>query len=131
MAHFAQIDENNTVVQVLVVNNDDLGNTAFPESELLGQTFLSNLLPGTTWKQTSYNHNFRFRYAGVGHTFYPDVGEHGGFSPPKPIENPSFVFDSTVCNWVPPIPYPTDGSDYYWDEPTLAWIKIPSFTSIG
>lgn len=66
MAHFAQIDDNNIVQQVIVIGNDDCGGGEFPASEPVGQAFIASLnLPGV-WKQTSYNNNFRGKYAGIG-----------------------------------------------------------------
>ena len=129
MAHFAQLDENNIVTSVLVVGNDDIQNLPFPESEPLGVAFLQNLFPDTTWKQTSYNHNFRFRYAGVGYAFHSECGQHGGFAPPA--EYNYFVFDATACAWIPPIPYPVDGFSYYWNDATRSWTKVPTTTVIG
>ena len=129
MAHFAQLDENNIVTQVLVVGNDDIQNLPFPESEPLGVAFLQNLIPGTMWKQTSYNHNFRFRYASIGWTFHPECGEHGGFA--APAEYDYFVFDEITCSWIPPVPYPVDGFDYYWNDVTRSWTKVPTTTVIG
>lgn len=72
MAHFAQLDENNVVRQVLVVNNEDCAGGDFPASESVGQEFLASLGLAGVWKQTSYNHNFRGRYAGIG--FVYDAG---------------------------------------------------------
>ena len=129
MAHFAQLDENNIVTAVLVVSNDDIQNLPFPESEPLGIAFLQNLLPGTMWKQTSYNNNFRFRYTGIGHTFHPELGEHGGFAAPAQCDY--FVFDAATCSWIPPVPYPVDGDAYYWNDATRAWTKVPTVTVIG
>ena len=71
MAHFARI-ENGTVGQVIVVNNETLGGLEFPDSELVGQEFIASLGLEGTWKQTSYNANFRGKYAGTGDT-YDDV----------------------------------------------------------
>lgn len=79
MAHFAQIDENNMVKQVIVISNDDCGGGEFPESEPIGQTFIASLGLTGTWLQTSYNANFRNLYAGIGYTFVPDLGEYGSF----------------------------------------------------
>lgn len=129
MAHFARLDENNVVTEVLVVDNADVGNLPFPESEAVGETFLNSFLPAAVWKQTSYNNNFRYRYAGVGYIFHPECGEHGGFSVPP--EYDYFVFDTTSCAWIPPIPYPADGNSYYWEDATRAWVKQPSLTTIG
>lgn len=66
MAHFAQIDENNKVVAVIVVSNDDCGGGNFPESEPIGQTFIASLGITGTWLQTSYSGGFRSMYAGIG-----------------------------------------------------------------
>jgi len=135
MAHFAQLDENNVVINVLVVSNDDVNNLPFPESEPLGVAFLTNLLPGTNWAQTSYNSNFRVRYAGIGYTFVPNSSAtpHGGFASPKYYA--SWVWDDQQCDWVAPIPYPTDGKVYMWDEAKQIWYStvIPSnpVTTIG
>jgi hypothetical protein len=129
MAHFAQIDGNNVVQSVLVVSNNDVGNLEFPESEPIGIAFLDNLLPDHRWLQTSYNNNFRVRYAGIGYTFHAECGEYGGFAPPADYDY--FVFDETTCSFIPPIPYPDDGYAYYWDDATRSWIKLPALTVIG
>lgn len=80
MAHFANVDKNNMVQQVIVVANEDCGGGEFPDSEPIGQAFIATCgLPGT-WLQTSYNANFRNAYAGIGMVFLPDVGEYGIFA---------------------------------------------------
>jgi hypothetical protein len=68
MAHFAQI-AGDTVTQVIVVNNDDCGNLEFPASEPVGQEFIASIGLSGEWKQTSYNHNFRGTYAGIGYIY--------------------------------------------------------------
>jgi hypothetical protein len=68
MARFALV-ENNIVKQVIVVSNDDCGGGEFPASEAAGQTFIASLGLAGEWKQTSYNNNFRGRYAGIGYTY--------------------------------------------------------------
>ena len=66
IAHFAKISLEGVVEQVVVVDNKDCGNLDFPESEAIGAAFLNSIgLPGI-WKQTSYNSNFRSKYAGIG-----------------------------------------------------------------
>jgi hypothetical protein len=133
MAHFAKLDENNVVLEVIVVSNDDIQNLPFPQSEAVGVAFLNSFLPAATWKQTSYNNNFRFRYADIGSTFHPECGEYGGFADPKPVDN--FVWDEPTCNWIPPIPYPTDGIYYYWNYKFSKWsptiVPSPETTFIG
>jgi hypothetical protein len=78
MAHFAQI-EGNRVTQVIVVDNDDCGGLNFPESESIGQEFISSIGLDGTWIQTSYNNNFRGTYASIGFTYDPELDE---FVPP-------------------------------------------------
>jgi hypothetical protein len=68
VAHFAHI-QNGTVSQVIVVSNDDCGGGDFPESEPIGQAFIASLGLSGEWKQTSYNNNFRAKYAGIGDTY--------------------------------------------------------------
>jgi hypothetical protein len=83
MAHFAELDSSNVVLRVLVVSNDDITDEAGQEQEQLGVTFLQQLFGADTrWVQTSYNANFRGKYAGIGDTFDPvqDIFT----SPPEP-----------------------------------------------
>ena len=68
MAHFAQV-ESGIVRQVIVVSNADCGGGDFPESEPIGQAFIASLGLAGEWKQTSYNANFRGKYAGIGDTY--------------------------------------------------------------
>jgi len=103
MAHFAKLN-NNTVTQVIVAEQD------FINSGQVGDSFL--------WIQTSYNNNFRKNYAGVGFTYDKT---RDAFIPPKPY--PSWILDEDTCNWEAPVPYPTDGLTYQWDEETLTWIE--------
>ena len=73
MAHFAQIDSNSLVLRVIVVNNSDILDANGNESEEIGKQFCSNLLGGN-WVQTSYNNNFRGKYAGIG-DLYDSINE--------------------------------------------------------
>lgn len=68
MAHFAKV-ENGFVTQVIVVNNETLENLEFPQSEPVGQEFIASIGLDGTWKQTSYNNNFRSEFAGSGYTY--------------------------------------------------------------
>ena len=85
MAHFAKII-NDTVTQVIVVNNDDCGGGVFPESELIGQTYIASLLIDGLWLQTSYSGSFRNCFAGIGYRFLSNLGEYGEFVPPPLVE---------------------------------------------
>jgi len=83
MAHFAKIDETNIVREVIVVNNSDVNNLPFPESESIGQEFIASIGIEGIWLQTSYNNNFRGTYAGIG--YYYDSALNV-FQPPATIE---------------------------------------------
>jgi len=121
MANFAQLNEESIVIQVIVVNNATIDNLPFPESEPVGIAFCQSLYgPDTIWAQTSYNASFRYNYAGIGYTF--DATEQA-FIPPKPY--PSWLLNTTIYQWEPPVPYPDDGKMYYWDEATLSWVLVP------
>ena len=117
MAHFAKI-ENDVVVQVIVVDNKDTADANGVEKEYIGAAFCERLLGGT-WKQTSYNGNFRKNYAGLGYT-YDSVRD--AFIPPQPY--PSWVLNESTCLWQAPIARPDDEKLYRWDEPTLSWIEV-------
>jgi hypothetical protein len=119
MAHFAKIDENNIVQQVIVVTNEDCGNLEFPESEIVGQTFLNSIGLNGTWKQTSYNSNFRKNYAGIGNVFDES---RDAFIGVKPF--PSWVLNEETCQWEPPIERPIDDKVYGWNEEMLNWEEI-------
>lgn len=122
MAHFAQLNENNVVTQVIVVNNNELLDENGNESEIKGIEFCKSLFGANTqWIQTSYNSNFRKNYAGIGFTYDTALD---AFVPPKPQEFPSFVFDEETCTWKPPVNCPTD-TVYRWDEPSVSWVAVP------
>ena len=119
MAHFAKLDENNVVLEVLVVHNNELLQDGV-ESEAKGVQFLVNLFgENSNWKQTSYNGKFRKNYAGIGFTY---DATRDAFIPPQPF--PSWVLNETTCLWDAPTPMPTDGQFYRWDEPTTSWVVI-------
>jgi len=130
MAHFAELDENNIVLRVIVVANNELLNEDGNEIEQKGIDFCNSLLGGN-WIQTSYNRTFRNNFAGIG-MFY-DLEKDVFRSLNAPEGYPSFVLDNKG-NWVPPIPYPSDAiinneepkesKSYYWDEETLSWVLV-------
>ena len=74
MAHFAQV-QNGSVTQVIVIANDDCGGGDFPASEAAGQAFIASLGLAGEWKQTSYNGNFRAKYAGIGDRYDAELDE--------------------------------------------------------
>ena len=125
MAHFACLDENNVVTQVIVVANEDTSDVNGNEVEEIGVAFCKKLLGAdTNWKQTSYNNTFRVRYAGIGYTYNEELD---AFVAPKPFE--SWVLNTETADWespVGPAPALTEAeiearSFYRWDEETGAW----------
>jgi len=123
MAHYAFLDENNIVTEVIV---------GIDETELIDgfnpETWYGNFR-GQTCKRTSYNTKgnvhvegetpFRKNYAGVGFT-YDD--ERDAFIPPQPFN--SWLLNEETCLWEAPVPYPTDDKEYQWDEDALNWVEI-------
>ena len=113
MAHFAELDNNNVVLRVVVVGND-----CVPSDEHVdGETWCINFFKGGTWKQTSYNHNFRKQYAGMGYTY--DAAKNK-FISPQPHD--SWALDAND-DWQAPVTYPTDITDksISWDEAGQKW----------
>ena len=120
MAHFAQLDENNIVTQVIVVSNEDIKDSIGNENEEVGIAFCKNLLGrDTIWKQTSYNNSIRKNYAGIGFTY---DATRDAFIAPKPYN--SWILNETSCIWEAPVSYPNDGNMYAWDEETTSWLLI-------
>lgn len=97
MAHFAELDNNNKVIRVLVISNNDTINNDGIEDESVGVSFCRNLFGGGNWIQTSYNANFRKNYARIGDTYDP---VRDAFISPKPNygEN-EWSFNETTCRW--------------------------------
>ncbi len=119
MAHFAQLDGNNRVTQVIVVHNDELMTNGV-ESEARGIAFCKSLFgPETVWVQTSYSGSKRKNYAGIGFNYDP---QRDAFIAPQPF--PSWVLNEGTCQWDAPVPYPTDGKAYRWHESELAWSEM-------
>ena len=98
MAHFAQLDENNVVTQVIVVGNRDCADANGVEKESIGIAFCERLFGGN-WKQTSYNASIRKNYAGIGYTY---DAARDAFIPPQP--GAEWTLNETTCQWVNPNP---------------------------
>lgn len=119
MAHYAYLDENNIVVEVIVGKDEN-------EDGVDWEAYYSEIR-GLVCKRTSYNTRggvhehggvpFRKNYAGIGDTY--DEGRDA-FIPPQPI--PSWVLNENTCLWDAPVPYPDDGERYTWDENTISWV---------
>ena len=121
MAHFAQLNEENLVTQVIVVANQDTADKDGVENEAIGIAFCTNLLGGR-WVQTSYNAKIRKNYAGIGYKYDSDLD---AFIPPQPYASWTLNADA---QWEAPTPYPQDDKRYTWNEETLAWDEIISNT---
>ena len=114
MAHYAFLDENNIVTQVIVGRD---------EWEVVGKIndweAYYGVTNGVVCKRTSYNGNIRKNFAGIGFTYDED---RDAFIPPKPYE--SWLLDEETCRWEAPTPYPDDGVMYEWDEETTDWVAV-------
>jgi len=104
MSHFAKIDNNNIVTEVIVAEKD------FINSGQVGDEFL--------WVQTSYNNNFRKQFAGIGATYDKTKDKFI-----KAQLYPSWTLDASD-DWQPPVVYPDDGKEYRWNEATTNWVEI-------
>jgi hypothetical protein len=120
MAHFAKLDSDNNVLNIIVVNNVVINDLPFPESEPVGIEFCQFLYgKDTRWLQTSYNGNFRGRLARIGGKYDPDLDI---FIWPKEAPYPSWTLNTSTGEWDPPVPMPDDGLVYVWDEDTRSWV---------
>jgi hypothetical protein len=121
MAHFAELNEDNEVLRVVVISNTDV-DTNGGDQHGDAETFVASIVPHTTggvaWKQTSYNNNFRKQYAGIGDTFDSSKNK---FISPKPFASWSLDADD---NWEAPTAYPDNDKDYKWNETTKAWDEV-------
>lgn len=105
MSHFAKINNNNIVEEVIVAEQD------FINSGAVGDSFL--------WIQTSYNGNFRKNFAGTGFTYDKT---RDAFIPAQPY--PSWTLDEDTCLWECPVAYPDDGKEYEWNETDQQWDEV-------
>ena len=142
MAHFAKLDANNIVEQVIVVGNEDTADSSGTETEAIGVAFCQKLVGAdTVWKQTSYNDNMRGNYAGIGMTYMEGVRTLGVASTDIFISQqpyPSWSIGIGTAKWYPPTPPgaapelsdsdKTAGKIYTWNEsnynsnPSTAWV---------
>jgi hypothetical protein len=114
MAHYAFLDDNNIVTEVIVgIDETELIEGLEPE------VWYGNFR-GQACKRTSYNSNIRKNYAGIGYT-YDSIKD--AFIAPQPFE--SWVLDEETCRWEAPVAYPTEGGPYSWDEDSLSWVELP------
>jgi hypothetical protein len=113
MAHFAKVNEENIVVDIIRVSDADCNNLPFPDSEAVGKQFIASLGVEGKWVQTSYNSSFRKQYPFQG-SYYDEANDVFVF--PQPY--PSWSLDNNF-DWQPPVPMPNENC--YWDEKSLSW----------
>ena len=121
MAHFAELDNNNVVLRVVVISNDDVdanGGDLHADAETFVATIVPHSTGGVAWKQCSYNNNFRKQYAGKGYTYNSSKDI---FIADKPY--PSWALDSND-DWQAPTDKPDDGKLYYWNETDRKWEEL-------
>jgi len=127
MAHFAELNSSNVVLRVIVVSNDDVdanGGDQHPDAEAFVKTIVPHSTGGVAWKQTSYNHNFRKQYTGIGFTYDATKDK---FITPKPYS--SWSLDSND-DWQPPVSYPNvtqiSSIDVLisWHEDDQKWLEV-------
>jgi hypothetical protein len=125
MAHYAFLDENNRVIEVITGVDEDIIQTDLDGLEVGGsseawETWYGNFR-GQVCKRTSYNGNYRKNYAGIGYT-YDETRD--AFIAPKPFSK--WVLNEETCQWEAPIPYPTDGKVYVWNNNKGEWEEVIS-----
>ena len=124
MAHFARVNSDNIVIDVVVVHNDEMLDNDGKESEAVGVAFLDTLFPDDTdtWVQTSYNHNMRGYYAKIGDTW--DAGRNQLVNP---LPWPSWVSTEVdgLLGWKSPVEKTEEQYGYHWHEDTTSWVQPP------
>jgi hypothetical protein len=121
MAHFAQIDENNIVTQVLVIDQETINTGHFGDPSTFVQTSY-NTRGGVHYGQDGQPDNgvaLRKNYAGIGYIYDSQLD---AFYAPQPYA--SWTLNEETCYWEAPTPMPTDGKLYTWDEDTLSWVEV-------
>jgi hypothetical protein len=113
MAHYAFLDENNLVTEVITGIDENESIEGLDPEAWYGS------FRGQTCKRTSYNGNIRYNFAGIG--FYYDENKDA-FIPPKPY--PSWILNNETYNWESPAPMPNNGTMCYWDENTTSWVEV-------
>ena len=121
MAHYAFLDENLTVTLVIVGKNEDEDGIDWEQFYGAVRTSYNTAGgvyydPDTQQPALDQSKAFRKNYAGIGYTYDP---VRDAFLPPKPFN--SWVLDESSCTWQPPVPQPTDGENYQWNEDLLTW----------
>jgi hypothetical protein len=121
MAHYAFLDENNVVTEVIVGKHEGEEGTDW---EVHYGNFRGQVCKRTSYNTSAGKHSsggvpFRKNYAGIGYTY---DAQRDAFIPPKPFS--SWLLDEETCLWNPPTPMPTDGKFYTWDEDNQTWVEV-------
>jgi len=111
MAHYAFLNQNNIVTEVIV--GKDETDTTYDWEQFYGE------FRGQVCKRTSYNNRIRKNYAGIGFTY---DSQRDAFIPPQPY--PSWTLVEETCQWEAPVAHPTDGKMYIWNESTTSWLEV-------
>jgi hypothetical protein len=120
MAHFAKLNENKEVIDIVVIDNSELLDEAGNEIEQKGIDFCKSLFgQETIWVQTSYNGSFRKNYAFIGGVY---DSQRDAFIGVKTY--PSWVLNEETCTWQASIAYPEDGKYYIWNEDMFNWKEV-------
>ncbi len=121
MAHYAVIDDNNLVINVITGKDEDYSETDWEKyySELLNLKVLRTSYNTVGGKHLNGKIPFRKNYASIGYYYDP---QRDAFIPPRPF--PSWILDEETCLWAAPVSYPDDGKYYDWDEQALTWVEI-------
>lgn len=122
MAHFAHLNSDNIVINVIKVSDEQCLDENGNESEAVGRAVCESHLPGT-YVQTSYNGNIRGEYAGIGMYYHP---EHDIFIQPCPKGREGYVYDTSNRTWEPPTPAPArrEGIEVRWNPETVQWDEL-------
>jgi hypothetical protein len=118
VAHYAYLDPDNIVTQVIV--GKDEGEDGVDWEQYYGAVRCSYNTRGN--QHMTGGSPFRGNYPGPGFRFDPELGPDGAFIPPQPF--PSWMLNTDTALWDAPVPYPNDGTLYEWDEDTLAWVAL-------
>lgn len=136
MAHFAQIDDNNIVRQVLVIDQAEINTGNWGDPAKWIQTSYNTrggvyYTPNTNTPDPDQSKALRKNYAGIGHTWLPNGPQGEGFVPPKPY--PSWVMNPNTYLWEAPVPMPVPNNPpvYAWDESTKSWKDVTPVTTLN
>jgi len=128
MAHYAFLNNDNIVIEVITGVDEEIIQTDLDGTQVGGSSEAWEIFYGNfrnqTCKRTSYNGNYRKNYAGIGYTYDQ---ERDAFIPPKPFNK--WILNEETCQWEAPIPYPTDGLMYVWNDNRGEWEEYNDTTS--